>query len=73
MEELTMRFAVPDSSAGPSNVVFRREDGHELSLSSFDRSLIHWEGSKVVKDYGSFVSADDLLSAVAEFRSGVIR
>ena len=34
--------------------VVRRPDGHELSLSSDKRSLIHWNGSECIEDYGTF-------------------
>ena len=51
--------------------IIRREDGHELSLSSMGNgNLIHWNGSEIVKDYGDWhKDAAQYLEIVSEFLS----
>ena len=40
---------------GPvAQFVVTRPDGHELSLSSDKGSLVHWNGSECVEDYGCY-------------------
>ena len=57
-------------ASGPvANMVFQREDGHELSLSSMGHgNLIEWNGADVVRDYGDFhMNAEAYLAIVTEF------
>ena len=57
-------------ASGPvANMVFQREDGHELSLSSMGHgNLIEWNGANVVRDYGDFhTNAEQYLAIVTEF------
>lgn len=69
MFDLAMRFEgqADHHHGGPTCLVFRRADGHELSLSSFRNSLVHFNGGDTVKDYGSYVGANGFLAALAEF------
>lgn len=69
-----MRFegAAEHHNGGPTCLVFKREDGHELSLSSYRKGLIHFDGGDTVKDYGSFVTAEQFLAALLEFTASPI-
>lgn len=48
-----------------------REDGHTLSMSSSNNSLIHWDteanGGACITDYGPVFGADRYLQIVADF------
>jgi len=49
-------------------LVVTREDGNQLSLSSDRGSMIHWDGGKCIKDYGTFHrNPQDVISAIQEF------
>lgn len=64
MQFTQMRF----NPGNPATLVLKRQDGHELSLSSHDKGLVHFDQhSNTVKDYGSHTSTESLLAALAEF------
>jgi len=48
-------------------MVFYRQDGHELSLSSMGNSFVEFDGNVEVANHGPCYSAEDFLKTVAEF------
>lgn len=64
MQDSTLQF----DGGQPAVLVFKRRDGHELSFSSYQRSLVEFDKrGREVKDHGSFVGTEKLLSVVGEF------
>ena len=48
--------------------VVTRRDSHELSLSSDKGSLIHWNGSECIEDFGTFHRDPEfLIRTIEEF------
>lgn len=69
MKDLQPSFLRLTQGARCTCLVFvRAHDKHELSLSTYERNLVHFdEKGDVVKDYGNYTSTETLLQAVEEF------
>ncbi len=53
---------------GPiANMVVTRADGHQLSLSSMDCSLIEWAESEIVEDHGWVSDPTRYMEILIEF------
>ena len=48
-------------------MVFYRQDGHELSLSSMGNSFVEFHGSVEVASHGPCYSVEEFLQVVSEF------
>jgi DNA-binding GntR family transcriptional regulator len=68
LSNLSTAFVV-DKSTGVANVVYRRpHDNHELSFSSYDKSLVEFNDGEIVKVHSAcYTSAAEYVAALLEF------
>lgn len=58
---------------GVATFVVTRQDGHTLSYSSHDSSLVHFNGNRIVKDFGFVNDAGNYAAKLRTFLAKEIR
>lgn len=65
----TVRVIATPSRDVIANFEVSRYDGHVLSLSSVDGSLVEWKDKAIAKDHGTVRGSAQFLDILAEFMS----